>query len=140
LNVEMVKIVLVSCVKKKLPYKAKARDLYISTLFKYSLDYAESLNPDKIFILSAKYGLVDPEVEIEPYDKCLINMSSKETKEWADRVIDQIKKEADLKEDEFIFLAGEKYRKYLLPHISNYQIPLKGLGIGKQLHYLKMRC
>jgi cytoplasmic iron level regulating protein YaaA (DUF328/UPF0246 family) len=140
LNVEMAKIVLVSCVKKKLPYKAKARDLYISTLFKYSLEYAKSLNPDKIFILSAKYGLVDPEVEIEPYDKCLINMSSKETKEWADRVIDQIKKEADLKEDEFIFLAGEKYRKYLLPHISNYQIPLKGLGIGKQLHYLKMRC
>ncbi|MGB9940120.1 DUF6884 domain-containing protein [Methanosarcina sp.] len=136
----MAKIVLISCVSKKLPYKAKAKDLYISTLFKYNLKYARSLSPDKIFILSAKYGLVDSEAEIEPYDKCLINMSSKEIKEWADCVIDQIKKEADLEEDEFIFLAGEKYRKYLLPHILNYQIPLKGLGIGKQLQYLKMRC
>jgi hypothetical protein len=135
----MAKIVLVSCVKKKLPYKAKARDMYVSTLFKYNLEYAKSLNPDKIFILSAKYGLVDSEAEIEPYDKCLITMSSKEIKEWADFVISQIKKEANLKEDEFIFLAGEKYRKYLLPHILNYQIPLKGLGIGRQLQYLKMR-
>lgn len=113
--------------------------MYVSTLFKYNLKYARSLNPDKIFILSAKYGLVDLEMEIEPYDKTLNNMSSKEIKKWSDCVIDQIKKEADLKEDEFFFLAGEKYRKHLLPYISNYQIPLKGLKIGEQLQYLKMR-
>ncbi|RPJ71623.1 MAG: hypothetical protein EHM20_14475 [Alphaproteobacteria bacterium] len=136
----MAKIVLISCVKKKLPYKSKAKELYVSTLFKYNLKYARSLSPDKIFILSAKYGLVDSEAEIEPYDKCLITKSSKEIKEWADCVINQIKKEADLEEDEFIFLAGKKYRKYLLPHISNYQIPLEGLKIGEQIQYLKMRC
>jgi hypothetical protein len=126
-------------VSKKLPYKTKAKDLYVSTLFKYNLEYARSLNPDKIFILSAKYGLVNLEREIEPYDKTLKNMPSKEIKKWADYVIDQIKKEADLKEDEFIFLAGERYRKHLLPYISNYQIPLEGLGIGEQLQYLKKR-
>jgi hypothetical protein len=98
------------------------------------------LNPDKIFVLSAKYGLVDLERGIEPYDKTLNEMSSQEIRKWAECVMSQIKKEADPKEDEFIFLAGEKYRKYLLPQISNYQIPLKGLKIGEQLQYLKMRC
>ncbi len=136
----MSKIVLISCVSKKLPYKAKAKELYISILFKYNLKYAKSLNPDKIFVLSAKYGLVDLEREIEPYDKTLSKMSSKEIKKWADCVVGQIKREADPEEDEFIFLAGEKYRKYLLPHILNYQIPLEGLKIGEQLQYLKMRC
>lgn len=67
-------------------------------------------------------------------------MPSKKIREWVDCVIGQIKKEADLKEDEFIFLAGVKYRKYLLPHISNYQIPLKELKIGEQLQYFKKRC
>lgn len=136
----MSKVVLISCVSKKLPYKAKAKELYVSTLFKYNLKYAKSLNPDKIFVLSAKYGLVDLEREIEPYDKTLNNMPSTEIRKWAACVINQIKKEADPKEDEFIFLAGEKYRKYLLPQISNYQIPLEGLKIGEQLQYLKMRC
>ncbi|AKB28094.1 hypothetical protein MSSIT_1375 [Methanosarcina siciliae T4/M] len=123
-----------------MPYKAKAKDLYISSLFKYNLKYAKSLNPDKVFILSAKYGLIDLEREIEPYDKTLNNMPSEEIKKWADCVIGQLKKEANPEEDEFIFLAGEKYRKYLLPHISKYQIPLEGMKIGEQLQYLKMRC
>lgn len=39
--------------------------------------------------------------------------------------------------DEVIFLAGEKYRKYLINQICNYKIPMKGLTIGKQLQFLK---
>lgn len=133
----MTRIILISCVSKKLSHRAKAKDLYISSLFKYNLKYAKSLNPDKIFILSAKYGLLDLEEEIEPYNETLNTMSSKDIKEWANNVINQLNKGADLKKDEIIFLAGERYRKHLLPYISNYKIPLKGLGIGKQLKYLK---
>jgi hypothetical protein len=43
----------------------------------------------------------------------------------------------DLDKDKFIFLAGSKYRKYILPYLKNYDIPLEGLGIGKQLAFLK---
>ena len=39
--------------------------------------------------------------------------------------------------DEFVFLAGDRYRKNLVPHMKNYSVPMKGLGIGKQLKYLK---
>ncbi len=131
------RIILVSCASKKLPYKARAEKLYSSSLFKLNLKYALSLNPDKIFILSAKYGLLNLDEEIEPYNETLNKFSDKEIKLWADKILIELRKTADLEKDEIIFLAGEKYRRYLIPQIKNYKIPLKGLGIGKQLKFLK---
>lgn len=64
-------------------------------------------------------------------------MKSAEIKTWSDQVLEQIKAVCSIDNSEFIFLAGEKYRKYLLPQISNYQIPLEGLRIGMQLQKLK---
>ena len=133
----MNKIVLISCVSKKLNRKAKAKDLYISPLFRYNLTYANSLNPDKIFILSAKYGLINLDEEIKPYDLTLNKMSQKEIKLWAEKVIEELKRASNLQADKFIFLAGEKYRRDLVPLIRNHEVPLKGLGIGKQLKFLK---
>lgn len=133
----MVKIVLISCVSSKVANRAKAKDLYVSPLFKYNLRYAHTLNPDKIFILSAKYGLVDLEQELDPYNQTLNTMKSIQIKSWAERVLGDLRKEVNLNNDEIIFLAGSRYRKYLMPHIKNYKIPLKGLGIGKQLQFLK---
>lgn len=130
-------IVLISCVSQKLPHRTKARDLYISTLFKLNLNYAEKLKPDEIFILSAKYGLLSLEQEIEPYEQTLNNMRSSEIKVWANRVLEQIKEVCSIDETEFTFLAGDKYRKHLLPHIKNSKIPLEGLRIGQQLQKLK---
>lgn len=131
------RIILISCVSQKLPHRAKAKDLYISTLFKLNLKYAELLAPDEIFILSAKHGLVGLDQEIEPYEQTLNNMRSSEIKVWANHVIEKIKKVCKIEESEFTFLAGDKYRKHLLPHIKNYKIPLKGLRIGEQLQKLK---
>ena len=131
------KVVLLSCVSKKLPCKAKARDLYISPLFRLGLRYAESLHPDRIFILSAEHGLVDLNKEIEPYNRTLNTMSATNILAWADGVLLQLRNSTDLKNDEFIFLAGERYRKHLVPYMAKYSIPMKGLGIGKQLKYLK---
>ena len=83
------KIVLISCVSKKLPYRAKARDLYVSTLFKLNLKYANSLNPDEIYVLSAKHGLLELEREIEPYEQTLNNMRTTEIRAWANNVLQQ---------------------------------------------------
>jgi hypothetical protein len=131
------RIVLISCVSKKLSHRAKAKDLYISTLFKLNLKYANKLSPDGIYILSAKYGLLNLDQEIDPYEQTLNNMRANEVKQWADRLIEQIRKAIVIEETDFVFLTGEKYRKYLIPYLSSVQIPLKGLGIGKQLQKLK---
>jgi cytoplasmic iron level regulating protein YaaA (DUF328/UPF0246 family) len=132
----MRKIVLISCVSKKRTQRSKARDLYISALFKKNLQYALKLAPDQIFILSAKYGLVGLDDEIEPYNLTLNTMSSSEIKEWASGVLRQLFEKADLENDQFVFLAGVKYRKYLVPHLAHFEIPFEGLTIGRQLHKL----
>ncbi|MCF7887664.1 MAG: hypothetical protein K9L76_00140 [Candidatus Omnitrophica bacterium] len=133
----MAKIILISCVSKKKPHKAKAKNLYMSTWFKYAFQYALSLKPDKIFILSAKYGLLNPERVIMPYNRTLNNMKSDQIKKWANNVVSMLKEKADLENDNFIILAGKNYRRYLIPYISNYKIPMKELSIGYQLNFLK---
>jgi hypothetical protein len=135
----MAKIVLISCASKKLSRPARAENLYVSPLFQYNLKYARSLHADRIFILSAKYGLVHLGKKIKPYNKTLNAMPAKQIKAWAETVIENLKRVSDLKMDEFIFLAGEKYRRNIIPHIVRFRVPFQGLSIGRQLKYLKSR-
>jgi hypothetical protein len=133
------KIVLLSCVKKKLLYRAKAKDLYISPLFRFNLGYAHSLNPDAIYILSAKYGLVSLEQEIDTYNLTLNDMSEIKKKDWAQKVLMDLRQKTNLATDHFVFLAGMNYRKYLFPYMKSYEVPLEGYTFGQQLRELKRR-
>ena len=135
----MKKIVLISCVKSKRKYPAKAKGLYTSTLFQSNLQYAYQIKPDAIYILSAKYGLLDLDQIIAPYEMTLNTMTEAEKKGWSRRVLDVLQKKADLKSDLFVILAGMNYRKYLLPELTHYEIPLEGLSFGRQLQELKRR-
>lgn len=126
----MKKIVLISCAKTKLPCRAKAKDLYISPLFKLGYQYAQSINADAIYILSAKYGLIDCEKEIDTYDLTLNTMKTTETEVWARTVLRQLSQVCNLEEDYFVLLAGAKYRRFLAPSIRSYEVPLKGLKLG----------
>src|SRR5690554_747930 len=129
----MKQIILIACVSKKGDKKTKAKDLYKSSLFKSSLTYAYKLNPDKIFILSALHHLLDLDKEIEPYNVTLSNipkdkrkaglkiLSTSEKKEWGKKVIEQLAEQADLKNDNFIILAGQEYIKPIIDSISHYE-------------------
>jgi len=130
-------VVLISCVSQKLPHRAKAEDLYISTLFRLNLKYARLLNPDSIYILSAKYGLLELDQEVDPYEQTLNDMGTREIRAWADRVLEQLRSRCPIDETEFTFLAGDRYRAYLIPHLRRYRVPLEGLRIGEQLQRLK---
>lgn len=133
------RVVLISCAKSKLNNPAKAKDLYISPQFQKSFAYANILKPDAIFILSAKYGLVEPDQVISPYEKTLKNLSAAEKRAWAGSVLTSLRQHSDLKSDLFIFLAGQDYRKYLLPELRYFTIPLEGLSQGRQLQELNRR-
>ena len=144
----MKRIVLIACVSQKGNKKAKAKDLYISQLFKSSLAYAYKLNPDKIFILSALHHLLDLNKEIEPYNVTLSNvpkdkrksglkiLNSIEKKEWGEKVIAQLAGQTDLKNDNFIILAGLEYIKPIINGISHLTNPLKGLRQGERVKFL----
>jgi hypothetical protein len=136
-EVAVASIVLVSCVSKKLSYRARAEDLYVSPLFRLSMQYARSLSPERTYILSAKYGLLHLNDEIEPYDLTLNDLSSQERRAWAMLVMDELTKQCDVKRDHFVILAGIKYRQHLLPYLASYEVPMAGLPIGKQLRYLR---
>ena len=63
-------IVLVSCVKGKLPHAAPARLLYTSTWFRKTRDIVEGSGA-RWFVLSSLYGMVAPDAVIAPYDYTL---------------------------------------------------------------------
>jgi hypothetical protein len=144
-------IVLISCVSRKGNLKAKARDLYKGPLFVNSLAYAEALRPDKIFILSALYRLVELEMEIEPYNVTLSYvppekkidkpdlkvLSKNEAKIWGLDVLNQLGDVADLQNDKFVFLAGKSYVNPLKHGLVNIEEPLEGLPQGKRPGKLK---
>ena len=136
----MRRIVLIACSKSKLDRPTPAAEVYQGGLFKLSLRYARSLEPDAIYILSAKYGLVPLRRKLKPYDKTLNTMSRAEIARWAEqRVLPALRRVSNLKTDAYVVLAGTKYRRDLQPHLENVRVPLKGRRIGEQLQYLKRR-
>ena len=134
----MAKICLVSCVRSKCGRATKAKDLYISPLFRKARKYAER-NADRWYILSAKHHLVDPEAVIAPYEKTLNKMPRAERREWSHQVFAQIA-ELSKPSDDVVFLAGERYREDLVPLLQErgncVSIPMRGLSIGRQLQWL----
>ena len=134
----MPKIVLLSCTKSKLDHKAQAQELYsASPMFKKTLEYGKSLNPDKMYILSAKHHLVPLTKVLEPYDKTLKEMPRKEKEQWAEETLKQMKSHGlNLDKDEFIFLAGSEYIKPLKPYLKNSQAPMEGKRLGERLKWL----
>ncbi len=135
----MANVVLVSCGKHKLDHSAKAAELYIGPLFTASMQYARTLNPDRIFILSAKHGLLGLETVIEPYDVTLDGKDEAVQKAWAKKVLARLASETSLTGDRFTILAGENYYKYLTPHLRTCEIPMRGLTIEEQLQFLRAR-
>ena len=63
-------------------------------------------------------------------------MAVAKRKAWAEEVLKSLRENADIEKDEFVFLAGERYRQFLIPFLKNYSIPMQGLKIGMQLQWL----
>jgi hypothetical protein len=132
------RVALVSCVKSKQLRPALAKDLYTSALFTKARAWAER-NCDEWFILSAKYGFVNPDQMLEPYEMTLNTMRTGERRQWADRVFRQMDAAGVLsRETTFVWLAGSNYKSDLARLLNGYEQadPMEGLGIGKRLQWL----
>ena len=132
--------VFLSCVKTKNNVPCKAQDMYTSDLFKKSLAYALTLTDSKkIFILSAKYGVLRLNDEIKPYNQTLNNMTKDEQRHWAYRCYKQSKALKINFNEKTVFLCGVNYRKYYSQLFKDYEIPLQGVSFGNQLKFYKER-
>lgn len=134
------RIALISCGKQKLAGSHPAKELYISTLFRFAYTHA-LLHFDKVFILSAKYGLLCPDEVIADYDLTLTGMRDEERKRWAAGVLLQMKAHVGVG-DELHFFCGSKYRAHLIEALRETHqciVPLHRMGIGSQLEWYKRR-
>ena len=145
-------LVLIGCSASKLGHAAPAAELYTGQLFALSRRYAEQFGgPWRI--LSAKYGVVDPQQVIEPYDRTLRRMTPELRRQWAAWCqcdLAHTLKEIGVTETcgkyrdfpRIVILAGKDYVQPLLQytllarHRNQVDTPLAGLGIGKQLAFL----
>ena len=131
------RVILVGCVKLKLDTTAPAKELYILPLWHRRRQYAERRG-HQWMILSAKYGLVDPDRRIAPYDVTLGDLPADERRKWGRRVVGQLEDRFDpLAETTFEIHAGSLYCRAIEPGIvergGTVTAPLAGLGIGEQL-------
>jgi len=131
-------IAFVGCVKAKRPGRWPAGEKYISALFTKSRAYAKQ-HADRWYILSAKYGLLAPDEEIDDYDETLATMGVRLREAWARRVHEQIESRGILcPGDSVLWLAGSKYKAHLSELLSGVQQsdPLEGLRVGERLRFL----
>ena len=134
-------VFLVSCASKKLPKFAKAKDIFMpSALFRKSRAYVERTGKPW-FILSARYGLLDIEKRISPFNKTLKDMPKEKRLEWAQKVLkDFILHLEKERIKSVVILAGSRYREFLEPELRDrgfhVYVPMGDLGIGKQLTWL----
>lgn len=128
---------LVACSKSKLNRRARAEELYTGDLFKKSSEYVRK-HCDSWAILSAKYGAISPDREVDPYDLTLSGKCRAGREGWADRVNAQL---YDMFGEDtfFVVLCGELYRAPFETRNNRgllFAVPMRGLGLGQQKAWL----
>lgn len=136
------RIGLVGCVKSKRGSAAPAADLYTSALFLGRRRWVEA-GCSRWYILSAKHGLIPPEVVLDPYDETLTTKGSRDRRAWADRVLTQLRNAlGDIGQYDFEIHAGAAYSDYglrsgLASTGAGVMLPTEGLSLGRQLAFYK---
>lgn len=131
----------VPCAKLKGPAAAPAKDLYVSRAFRRMRHYCE-LQGGPWFILSAKHGLVHPDMVLKPYDRTLGKMSKEERSDWGRMVLRQL---PDMVEGytSLELLCGVHYREPILKALQRrfgrVTIPMEGMAQGVQYQWLGER-
>ena len=107
---------LVSCGKHKNNVTCRAKDLYNSSRFQKVRELAESCGA-RWYIISAKYGLLDPNSVIEPYDVCMEDCSAEYLKEWLRNIAGQLSTFGE--ETTFAVIADADYSGRIVPLLNS---------------------
>ncbi len=146
-------IIVVGCGKLKLDRAAPAAELYVGPLFKAARAYAEA-NSDAWCIMSALYGILEPDRVVEPYNVSFQSLDKITRGDRARMIRHQfqaspycrhVQRVADpttrrgFREisPRVVVLAGEDYVDALAEYKP--ETPLRGLGIGERLRWFKER-
>lgn len=129
--------VLLGCVSQKRDLPMPAKDLYRSELFRRRRRYAEASGVPW-WIVSAEYGLVDPDQVIAPYDTRIARLPASVRQRLAESVASGLERQiGPLAGKALEIHAGEDYVQAVGPALRRRGAlvtrPLQGLRIGEQL-------
>jgi hypothetical protein len=134
----MPRIGFVACSKTKNSLRLPAAALYTSPLFRKSL-LAAIDQSERVYILSAKHGLLNCNDVIEPYELTLKTMKRSDRIAWGYRVgaqLDSVLRPCD----SAMLLCGKEYLVPLQPDLDRLQAevesPLGSLSMGSRLSLL----
>ncbi|PVC80376.1 hypothetical protein DBP19_36605 [Streptomyces sp. CS090A] len=130
-------LVIIPCGSAKLDRKAAAGELYVGAYHQSCREAADALTADggTVLILSALYGLVSLDQEIEPYDLQMGQLGSVVT----EKLREQARELGVDGAQKVVILAGEKYAAAALEVWPDAATPLAGLGgMGYQRQHLAM--
>jgi hypothetical protein len=131
------RIALLGCGKVKAQRTCPAGEMYRSALFRSALRYALT-TCERAYVLSAKHGLLELHQVIEPYELSLASLTREEREAWGRRVGEQLDAAVPELDAELVMLAGETYAAAIdLPREFYWEEPLRGMGIGERLAWLK---
>lgn len=126
-------LILVGCVSSKRPEASLAKDLYTSTLWGKRRRYAEATNRPWA-ILSAEYGLVQPDDVIEPYDRYLESQPVEYRRRWSASVADAVIQMCrNIGATSVEIHAGKAYIEFGL----EYRLRQAGIRVARPLEHLR---
>lgn len=128
----MATVVFIGCGKRKASGVKPAKDLYTGRFFCLSLAVARTLTTDsRIFVLSAKYGVVPLSKRIASYDLKLSQLSKRDRDDWRERVRAFVDTRLAAG-DAVSFVCGSLYHKTL----SGTRVLPESLGMGEQMSWM----
>jgi len=133
------RIALVGCSSQKASKRCAARNMYTSQLFRAARAYAEA-TCDRWWILSARFGLLNPAAVIDPYDQVLTRRTAAAWGHHVGLALELAVPFPSLRDVELVVLAGGLYADAIEPvedRDFNWSEPLRGLGIGERLRWLQ---
>jgi len=131
-------IVIISCGASKRSVRAPAWKLYTGTYFKSMFSCARkwASRREDIYILSAKYGLVQMDRVLPPYDTRIASPDAVTIQE----VRDQAEQFGLMDSQDIILLGGKDYVSVLKAVFPSAKAPLQDMkigGMGKQMQVMK---
>jgi hypothetical protein len=136
------RVVLVGCSRTKQPGAAPAGELFEGALFRRARDHAIR-SGDAWFVLSAKFGLLDPAEVVEPYDVYLGDRAPSYRAAWGEWVVAQLAERIPLAGLGVEVHAGDAYcaplREPLRRAGARLAEPLTGLRQGERLAWAGYR-
>lgn len=131
------KIAIIPCTNQKTDSPGPAREVWKGSHFQFTLLHAETFY-DKVLIMSYKYGFIDPDYEIEPYDINIQHQPAVERLKWWWLVREHIQEVAELKPELVAIYTGNFERDRIIKEffqhgVRNIIVPWEGLGVGERM-------